>query len=143
MIENMNKIVFFRKAMLLCFITLLSMQYSFCQHRVVVSIPFKIDSYIIDKKYQLALDTLAVKCNQHKNFHVKIFGFTDTTGSEDYNDKLSRKRADAVYNYLNARTSLNEKNTYSDAQGESEERYDLHFKEAHVQQRFVDILLQF
>ncbi len=141
----MNSLLLFRNIVLVCFAGITSVQHLFAQlqQQVVVSIPFKTNSFIIEKRYQLNLDTLAEKCSKNENFKMKIYAFTDTTGCEGFNDTLSDERLDAVYDYLAARVPLNEKNTYSTAQGESEESYDLHFKGAHVQQRYVDIRVFF
>ena len=105
----------------------------------VVSIPFKFDSYTVESKYLLLLDALADTLKQHPHFSLKIYGFTDTTGTEEYNEMLAQKRIDNVYNYLNAKVPLTQKNTYTNASGEFEERYDMHFPQAHVQERYVDI----
>lgn len=32
--------------------------------------------------------------------HVRVYGYTDSTGSDDYNDKLSRRRANSVSDVL-------------------------------------------
>lgn len=109
----------------------------------VVSIPFKFNSYAIDSNYLPLLDSLADALKQHPHFHIKMYGFTDTTGTEDYNFKLANKRLNSVYNYLAAKVQLTDKNTYVDSQDESGEKYDLHFPEAHVQQRYVDIKVYF
>jgi len=47
-----------------------------------------------------ALDKLATDKGNLKSFVVVVEGFTDAVGSPDYNAALSRRRADAVTNYL-------------------------------------------
>jgi outer membrane protein OmpA-like peptidoglycan-associated protein len=46
------------------------------------------------------LDQLAEFLNEHKERRVQIDGFTDSVGSDDYNEELSRRRADAVKSAL-------------------------------------------
>jgi OmpA-OmpF porin, OOP family len=46
------------------------------------------------------LDTLAQALNANKHFVLQVEGYTDSTGSEEYNLELSRRRANAVVNYL-------------------------------------------
>jgi OOP family OmpA-OmpF porin len=121
----------------------ISMQKGFAQTTVIISIPFKLNSYVIEAKWNVELDMLVAKCCDNNNFYIKMFGFADTTGTETYNDTLSQKRVDAVYNYLKEKIALNDKNCYRDSEGESGEIYDLHFPEAHVQQRFVDLKVLF
>jgi len=77
------------------------------------------------------------------HFFIRMFGFTDTTGSEAYNDSLSEKRINAVHSYLKEKLKLDKNNFYSNWQGEDEEKYDLHFPAAHVQQRYVDMDVNF
>ncbi|HXA35928.1 MAG TPA: OmpA family protein [Steroidobacteraceae bacterium] len=46
------------------------------------------------------LDQLAQFLNEHKDRRVQIDGFTDSVGSDSYNEELSRRRADAVKSAL-------------------------------------------
>lgn len=46
------------------------------------------------------LDDLASQVTSHKRFFVAVEGYTDQTGSADYNLELSKRRADAVVHYL-------------------------------------------
>src|SRR5579859_865420 len=49
------------------------------------------------------LDQLAQFLSEHKNRRVQIEGFTDSVGSDSYNQELSRRRADAVKSALMSR----------------------------------------
>jgi outer membrane protein OmpA-like peptidoglycan-associated protein len=49
---------------------------------------------------EAALDKLATDRGQMKRFVIAVEGFTDKIGSAEYNNALSRRRADAVVNYL-------------------------------------------
>lgn len=69
--------------------------------------------------------------------------YADVSGSEEYNDNLSRKRVYAVYNYMLSQTSFDTSKVYIDWIGESDEVYDLHFLKAHTQERSIDIWIQF
>jgi outer membrane protein OmpA-like peptidoglycan-associated protein len=46
------------------------------------------------------LDQLAQFLNEHKDRRVQIDGFTDSVGTEAYNEDLSRRRADSVKSAL-------------------------------------------
>jgi outer membrane protein OmpA-like peptidoglycan-associated protein len=46
------------------------------------------------------LDQLAQFLSEHKERRVQIDGFTDSVGSDSYNEELSRRRADAVKSAL-------------------------------------------
>lgn len=47
-----------------------------------------------------ALDDLADKALSSQSYVVEVAGYADTTGSEAFNQQLSKRRADAVVNYL-------------------------------------------
>jgi outer membrane protein OmpA-like peptidoglycan-associated protein len=49
------------------------------------------------------LDQLAQFLNEHQDRKVEIDGFTDSVGSDSYNDDLSKRRAQAVKSALQAR----------------------------------------
>lgn len=46
------------------------------------------------------LDKLVPVFNSYADTDIKIYGYTDSKGSDEYNLKLSQQRADAVKNYL-------------------------------------------
>ncbi len=46
------------------------------------------------------LDQVAQALGSHKHFVIQVEGYTDSTGSSEYNLELSRRRANAVVNYL-------------------------------------------
>jgi outer membrane protein OmpA-like peptidoglycan-associated protein len=50
------------------------------------------------------LDQLAQFLNEHPDRRVQIDGFTDSVGTDSYNDDLSRRRADAVKSALLSRS---------------------------------------
>jgi hypothetical protein len=57
-----------------------------------------------DAKKQL--DDLVAQHKDMKRYFVAVEGYTDRTGSAQYNAELSRKRADAVVNYLVAKHDI-------------------------------------
>jgi OOP family OmpA-OmpF porin len=68
-----------------------------------VTVPFRFDKSVLTPQAKKDLDTLAGNLNQYKRYFIAIEGFTDKTGTMTYNDTLSRKRADAVAQYLVAK----------------------------------------
>lgn len=105
----------------------------------VLTIRFKTNSHSITIDNEKKLNTIIELCNS-KEFHfIKIFGFSDPSGSEEYNYWLSKKRCYAVWYYIKMKTKIDEKKLYIEWLGESNETYDLHFDEAHAQERCVDI----
>src|SRR5690606_39936318 len=49
---------------------------------------------------QANLDTLVPIFQEYPDTDIQIFGYTDSTGPEDYNLRLSRDRAESVKKYL-------------------------------------------
>ncbi|CAM1346812.1 OmpA family protein [Tenacibaculum crassostreae] len=49
---------------------------------------------------QANLNKLVEVFNSYENTNIVIYGYTDSTGSVDYNQSLSEKRANSVRNYL-------------------------------------------
>ena len=49
---------------------------------------------------KMKLDQLASSSSSHKRYFIAVEGYTDQTGSADYNLELSKRRADAVVQYL-------------------------------------------
>ncbi|MBP6755602.1 MAG: OmpA family protein [Bacteroidia bacterium] len=66
-----------------------------------VTIFFDINSYSIDKNQYQKLENLASFLNKNPTYIIKIIGFADeVTGKKSYNEKLSKKRAEKVLEFL-------------------------------------------
>ncbi|UTA69183.1 OmpA family protein [Emticicia sp. 21SJ11W-3] len=61
---------------------------------------FKVDSYMINENAKQDLLRIAYSLKQIPNTFVLVGGHADATGKNAYNEKLSRKRAVQVANYL-------------------------------------------
>jgi len=64
------------------------------------SVLFKFNSDKLTPEGKEALDKLAADKAAMKRYVVAVEGFTDKTGSLEYNNALSQRRANAVVNYL-------------------------------------------
>ena len=64
------------------------------------TILFGFDKANLTADDQQELDSLAQSFSSLKHYAIEIEGFTDKTGSQEYNLGLSRRRADAVARYL-------------------------------------------
>jgi OmpA-OmpF porin, OOP family len=67
------------------------------------SVLFKFNKFTLDNQSKEELDKLVGNVSSAKRFFIAVEGFTDTTGPAAYNEELSRKRADAVAEYLVAK----------------------------------------
>ncbi len=71
---------------------------------ILVNLPdgvtFAVDSSTISPTFQGTLDQIANSLTQYPDSLIDVMGHTDSTGSDQYNLELSKRRADAVGNYL-------------------------------------------
>lgn len=61
---------------------------------------FSSDGFVVINQYNKELDEIAAILNAHPGATISISGYADNRESEDYNLRLSEKRADYVINYL-------------------------------------------
>ena len=64
------------------------------------NITFKTDSSDINASFYAVLNSVAKVLNKYSNSTVMVMGYTDNTGSAEYNQTLSKNRANAVAAYL-------------------------------------------
>lgn len=70
---------------------------------------FVFDNYEFKKESFLELDRLVVLLKKSSTMSIEVSANTDNVGSEAYNDNLSIKRAEAVANYLLAKSGIDKK----------------------------------
>lgn len=74
---------------------------------ILVNLPdgvtFDVDSSTLKPQFRNTLDQIAGSMNQYPNSLIDVYGHTDSTGSDSYNQSLSERRAYAVANYLTTR----------------------------------------
>jgi OmpA-OmpF porin, OOP family len=70
------------------------------------TVPFKFNQWKLTASSMQDLDTLASQVRGDKRFFIAVEGYTDKTGSREYNEVLSRRRADAVVQYLVAKHDI-------------------------------------
>ncbi len=71
--------------------------------RMPSGITFAYDRYDIQPQFQSTLNEVASTLAQYQRTYIDILGHTDSTGSYEYNQALSERRAQSVANYLAAR----------------------------------------
>jgi len=71
---------------------------------ILVNLPdgvtFDVDSSTLKPQFRMTLDEITNSLKQYPNSLVDVYGHTDSTGSEQYNQALSERRASTVANYL-------------------------------------------
>jgi OmpA-OmpF porin, OOP family len=70
------------------------------------SVPFGFNKYALTSDAKESLDKMAQDVQSDKRFFIAVEGYTDSTGSKEYNESLSRRRADAVVEYLVAKHDI-------------------------------------
>ena len=71
-----------------------------------VTVPFAFNRSNLTEDSRQELDKLAQDVQADKRFFIAVEGYTDKTGTAAYNEALSRKRADAVVEYLVAKHDI-------------------------------------
>ncbi|MBN1569993.1 MAG: OmpA family protein [Acidobacteria bacterium] len=66
----------------------------------VATVNFKAGSAILSETVRAELDKFAENAKSEKGFLIEVIGFASSDGDEDFNRRLSKKRADAVVQYL-------------------------------------------
>ena len=74
---------------------------------LVLNIPsgitFAYDSANVQPQFQQTLNQVAETLGQYQQTYIDVYGHTDSTGSDAYNQHLSERRADSVAKYLESR----------------------------------------
>jgi outer membrane protein OmpA-like peptidoglycan-associated protein len=68
-----------------------------------LTIPFSFNKYTLSSKDKEDLDNMVASASKNKRYFIAVEGYTDRTGSREYNEALSRRRANAVVEYLVAK----------------------------------------
>jgi outer membrane protein OmpA-like peptidoglycan-associated protein len=64
------------------------------------TVPFKFNQWTLTPDVRQDLDKLAGEIKPDHRFFIAVEGFTDNIGDKQYNEALSRRRADSVVEYL-------------------------------------------
>lgn len=104
---------------------------------------FDFDSSDLKERNQAIVDQIIERMHAFPSAEVKVFGHTDTIGSEDYNLKLSEKRAKAVYEQILAGgIEGTDRVTYAGA-GPYDPLYDNNLPEGRALNRTVTVSLEY
>ncbi|MDW3095857.1 MAG: OmpA family protein [Gammaproteobacteria bacterium] len=66
-------------------------------------ISFAVDSADISSSFYQVLDSVTIVVNEYDKTLIEVMGHTDSTGSEQYNQELSERRAISVAEYFGSR----------------------------------------
>lgn len=105
------------------------------------TVNFKFNSDKLDPDAKMALDQMVTSQNHYKRFFVAVEGFTDKVGSAAYNDALSRRRADAVVEYLVGAHDIPIYRIHMVGLGEQKPVEDARTRAANARNRRVEVTL--
>ena len=104
-----------------------------------VTIPFAFNKSTLTDKDRADLDGLVANASANKRYFIAVEGFTDSIGSRQYNEELSRKRADAVTEYLVAKHDIPIFRIHMIGLGQEKPVDDGHNRAARAKNRRVEI----
>lgn len=73
------------------------------------NITFATDSADLNPNFFEVMDSIGLVINEFEQTVIEIAGHTDSTGSDEYNQRLSERRAETVASYLRSRDVLDER----------------------------------
>jgi outer membrane protein OmpA-like peptidoglycan-associated protein len=66
-------------------------------------VTFDYNSALVKTQFRSALDSVAATLSEYPSTYIDVYGHTDSTGSDSYNQGLSERRAASVADYLGGR----------------------------------------
>ncbi|NAW64245.1 OmpA family protein [Photobacterium halotolerans] len=104
------------------------------------SITFGVDQSNLSQQAMSALQNVALVVKEYDKTQLNVYGFTDSTGSESYNLRLSQVRASEVSNYL-VRTGVAAQRVLAKGMGEAHPVASNANEQGRAQNRRVEIVL--
>ena len=99
---------------------------------------FDFDKYSLTSEGKSILDTAVRILDNNPHVRVEIVGHTDSTGSDEYNQKLSERRANSVSDYLEV-NGVSSNRISAEGRGESQPVADNDTQEGSAMNRRVEL----
>jgi outer membrane protein OmpA-like peptidoglycan-associated protein len=100
---------------------------------------FEKNIYEVAADEQQKLNELAFFLNAHPNYDLTVMGHADSNGDQNYNETISRMRAEAVTNYLIQNAAVAPERIATSYSVESDQEKEL--EEGRKEQRRVDLMI--
>jgi len=100
---------------------------------------FKLNQAKLDDDDKAKLDMIASGVGSLKHYFIAVEGYTDKTGPADYNMQLSRRRADAVVQYLAAEKNVDFNHIHTIGFGEAKPIDEGKTRDARAKNRRVEV----
>ncbi len=109
--------------------------------KMTLRINFDVDQAIIRSSDKAALDKAVDFVKKYRKANIELDGYTDNTGTEAHNLRLSERRAQAVKQYLIKEAGLDNSQISTVGRGESNPIADNKTAEGRFENRRVEILI--
>jgi outer membrane protein OmpA-like peptidoglycan-associated protein len=103
------------------------------------TVPFQFDQAKLTDSGRQDLDKLAEAVKANKRFFITVEGYTDKIGNKDYNEALSKRRADVVVQYLVAKQDIPVYRIHMIGLGDEKPADDANTREARARNRRVEV----
>jgi OmpA-OmpF porin, OOP family len=107
--------------------------------QTTVTVPFGFNKSTLTADSKSELDKLVQDVQSDKRFFIAVEGYTDKTGAASYNEVLSRKRADAVVEYLVAKHDIPIYRIHMIGLGDEKPVDEAHNRAARAKNRRVEV----
>lgn len=111
-----------------------------CPKTAVLNVYFETDAYTISENYSNDINKFAEFLQENTGYNAIVYGHTDSTGSDIYNQTLSENRAISVVDAL-INLGVEKKRLSSVGKGESEPIANNKTKDGRAQNRRIEIEL--
>jgi OmpA-OmpF porin, OOP family len=106
-----------------------------------VTVLFAVDKATLTPEAKQQIDDLAKQATSTERFVIEVQGFTDKSGSAEYNNELSERRAQAVARYLANQSNVAVRNITMLGQGYAQPVADDKTRDGRKQNRRVEVKL--
>jgi OmpA-OmpF porin, OOP family len=103
------------------------------------TVPFKFNQYVLTSQARQDLDQLVTQVQADKRYFIAVEGYTDDVGPKQYNETLSRRRADAVVAYLVAQHDIPIYRIHMIGLGDDKPAAEGHNRAARAKNRRVEV----
>ena len=111
--------------------------------RATLNIQFDTNKAVVKDQYNAELAEFADVMRKYADLKVMIEGHTDSVGNDDFNMKLSQKRADSVKNYLVTKFGIDASRLDAKGYGETRPIADNNTKEGRQKNRRVEAAVEY
>lgn len=107
-----------------------------------VPVHFNFNSWDLTEKGRRQAEEIAKAMMRMGSFRFRLIGHTDSRGDDDYNDRLSLKRAQSVRDYILRTSRIDAAAISAEGKGERRLLYHDNTEDAHALNRRVEVVIE-